>query len=445
MCNFRIYKVMRQQKSTFFSALLIFLLFPGVLSAKENVTVSGRGVDNPGSSVWYSPLDPGFVQVTERDNLDYSGVMVIHGKKIPIKGNVAQLKYFFDALNAAKSKKVRVAHWGDSIILGDIITEGIRENLQKQYGGNGVGFVSINCDDYGMRNSTVVSFSNDWKEGSAFKRNADKMPLGVNASVYTPVPGSWVKYELGKVSRTVRSLVNARLFYASAPAGAVLKYSANNGPEQSAKLEGGAGLKELDISLSSGTTSIRFNFGFGGGFFYGVSFENGNGVYVDNLPIRGNTGVALADLPLNLLKEFNQKMNYRLLLINFGVNVVSPEHTNYMWYEQRMEKVINHLKEAFPQASILIISIGDKAIKKGTRFITDPGIPGLLKAQQSIAEKNGIAFWNLFEAMGGENSVVDWVDASPQLSAKDYCHLTTTGGRLVADLFCESLLKEKKQ
>jgi hypothetical protein len=61
-----------------------------------------------------------------------------------------------------------------------------------------------------------------------------------------------------------------------------------------------------------------------------------------------------------------------------------------------------------------------------------------------IAEKGGTAFWNLFEAMGGENSVVDWVEANPPLSAKDYCHLTPAGGRLVSDLLFEALMKEKK-
>jgi lysophospholipase L1-like esterase len=165
---------------------------------------------------------------------------------------------------------------------------------------------------------------------------------------------------------------------------------------------------------------------------------------MDNLPIRGNTGVALADLPLGLLKEFNAKLNYKLIIINFGVNIVSPEHSTYVWYEQRMGKVISYLKEAFPQASILVISIGDKAIKKGTRYITDPGIPALLKTQQTIAEKNGTAFWNLFETMGGENSIVNWEEANPQLSEKDYCHLTPAGGKLVADLLFEALLKEKR-
>jgi hypothetical protein len=395
-------------------------------------------------NAWFSPLDPMSARFAERDNVEYNGMLVVHGKKISLKGNVAQLRYIFDALTTARGKKVHIAHWGDSIILGDIISEGLRENLQKQYGGNGVGFVSMNCDDYGMRNSTIVSFSNDWKEGSIFKRNADKLPLGINGSVYSPVHGSWVKYEIGKVSKTMRNFSTIRLFYASAPAGAVVKYNLSNGNDGTIRLESGANLKEATLNLPANVTSIKFNFDFAGGYFYGVSFENGNGVYVDNLPIRGNTGVALADLPLSLLKEFNAKLNYKLIIINFGVNVVSPEHNNYIWYEQRMEKVIEFIKSAFPQASILVISIGDKAIKKGTRFITDPGIPSLLRTQQVIAEKGGTAFWNLFEAMGGENSVVDWVEANPPLSAKDYCHLTPAGGRLVSDLLFEALMKEKK-
>ena len=420
---------------------LVFLSTIAVLNAKDRNTQPA----NDGNTVWYSPLA---VQNAEaaRDALEYSGYYAANGKKIPVKGNMQQLKSFFDALNNAKSKKVHIAHWGDSIILGDIISESFRENFQKQFGGNGVGFVSFNCDDYGMRNSTIVKFSTDWKEASLFKRNADKLPLGINGAVYIPESGSWVKYEIGKISRTMRNFVTARLFYANAPGGGVIRYSAGNSPGKTARLESGASLKELTIEFPANTTSVKFTFdNCSGGYFYGVSFENGNGVYLDNLPIRGNTGVALADLPMSLLKEFNSKLNFKLLIINFGVNVVSPEHSNYIWYEQRMEKVISYLRQAFPQAGVLIISVGDKAIKKGTRFVTDPGIPSLLKTQQAIADKNGTAFYSLFDAIGGENSIVDWVDANPQLAAKDYCHLTPLGGKVVADNLFESLMNEMKK
>ncbi len=66
---------------------------------------------------------------------------------VPISGNLAQMKYFFDALKNSGSEKIRVAHYGDSGVEGDAITANIRQDLQKEFGGTGVGFLSITSQD----------------------------------------------------------------------------------------------------------------------------------------------------------------------------------------------------------------------------------------------------------------------------------------------------------
>jgi hypothetical protein len=44
------------------------------------------------------------------------------GKSIPITGNTEQLKYFFNALEKTNSQKIRIGHYGDSNIWGDVNT-----------------------------------------------------------------------------------------------------------------------------------------------------------------------------------------------------------------------------------------------------------------------------------------------------------------------------------
>lgn len=363
-----------------------------------------------------------------------------YGKAIPVSGNTEQLNHFFKALKEAKAKKIRIAHFGDSIILGDVLSENIRDNFQKTFGGNGAGFISMNIDDFGMRKTTTVSFSNDWKEGSIFKRNPDKMPLGINGSVFMPSDKSWSKYETSRYSKTLKSFSNVRLFYSNAANSSQIKYTFNNSQAKQVSLKGGSKVAELNLTNPNSTS---FKIEFAGGqkpYFYGVSLENGNGVYLDNFPIKGNSGVSLVDIQQNVLKDFNSLCNYKLIIINFGVNVVSPEHVSYTWYEERMEKVINYFKEAFPETSILLVSVGDKSVKKGSKFISDPGIKALLQAQKNLVKKTNIAFWNLYEAMGGENAMLDWVDAKPALAYKDYCHLTPEGGEVVGELLTNALL-----
>ncbi len=367
---------------------------------------------------------------------------VIQGKKIPITGNTEQLKYFFEALKQSKQKKVRVAHWGDSIILGDIITEDIRLNLQQKYGGSGVGFVTMNVDDYGMRVSTSVTFSDDWDDASLFKRNPGRLQYGIGAAVYRPKEGSWVKYEQTRFSR-VKTYSRAYLFYRNGSPLCNIRYAINNGKTESLKLSSGSGVQRIQIPASYPIQSVKLEFyGCTSVEFYGVSFEGDKGVYVDNLPIRGNSGVGISEIPVNILKDFNSYQNIKLILLSFGVNIISPEHSEYSWYANRMEKTINQLKSALPNTSIVIIGVSDKASKKGTRFVSEPGIEKLISVQEKLAEETGVAFWNLYEAMGGKNSVVDWVNAKTPLSSKDYTHFTPEGGKIVADLFVEALLDE---
>ena len=46
-------------------------------------------------------------------------------------------------LKREKIIKIRIAYLGDSMIEGDLITQTLRELLQKEYGGQGVGFLPI--------------------------------------------------------------------------------------------------------------------------------------------------------------------------------------------------------------------------------------------------------------------------------------------------------------
>jgi hypothetical protein len=66
----------------------------------------------------------------------------------------------------------------------------------------------------------------------------------------------------------------------------------------------------------------------------------------------------------------------------------------------------------------------------------------MVEAQREIARKTQIAFYNLYEAMGGENSMVGFVENDPPLANKDYTHLNYQGGRRVAGIFVKSIIYE---
>ena len=67
------------------------------------------------------------------------------------------------------------------------------------------------------------------------------------------------------------------------------------------------------------------------------------------------------------------------------------------------------------------------------------------KAQRLVAKKTGVAFWDLLEAMGGENSMPKFVNAKPSMAAKDYTHLNFKGGKVLAIKLANALLYEQER
>lgn len=376
----------------------------------------------------------------KKDNINEA--LVYQGKKSPITGNTKQLMNFFEAVKLAKTKSVRVAHFGDSAIEGDLITADMRETLQNKFGGNGVGWLGIVSQDVTFRMTTKHSYSQgNWESGSLYSSNPKKLPLGISGEANVPKGNAWVQYEATSFRRYLKDFSIVKLYYSNAKASNI-NYSFDGGAKQTAALKPGESLQELVLKPASKAKSIRIEFPLADqAIVYGVTLENEPGVYVDNFPLRGNSGVDLHQLNVNLLKEFSKYLDYKLIVLEFGLNIAG-NRTDYSWYEREMVKVINNFKLAFPKASIILVSVHDRSMKKGSDFVTDPSILRLIESQKNIAKTTDVAFWSLFDAMGGENSMSTWVNANPPLAFKDYIHFNDQGAKKVAQLFTDALLDE---
>jgi lysophospholipase L1-like esterase len=366
----------------------------------------------------------------------------VQAKKISITGNTKQLSYFYDALKSAKSKIVRIAHYGDSAIEGDYITADIREAFQNKFGGSGAGWLGITSQDITFRQTTKHTFSNNWETASLYQSNPKNIPLGISGEAFIPKGNAWVQYETTPFKRSLKDFSIVRLFYSNAK-NSQIYYSFDGSAKQSVTLKPGSSVQELILKSSSRAKSVKIEFPMADqATFYGVSLENEPGVYADNFPLRGNTGVDLGSLQVNMLKDFGKYLDYKLIILEFGLNIAGSRQTNYDWYEKEMVKVINNLKSAFPKTSFLMVSVQDKSMKKGSNFVTDPAILKLLESQKNIARETDIAYWSLFDAMGGENSMHSWVNANPPLASADHIHFNPTGAQKVGNIIAEALLEK---
>lgn len=366
----------------------------------------------------------------------------LQGKRQPIQGNTSQLKNFFNQLNNSKNRIVRIAHYGDSGIEGDLITADLRQEFQRKYGGEGVGFLGITSQDTKFRQTTTQRFSNDWETAAIYSHNPKNLPVGISGEVFIPEGNSWVEYETSRRYRTVKNFSKFRLFYSNAKASEV-KYTVDGSNRGAIKLRPGSGIQEAVIDVGKNASKLRLEFSREQAYFYGISLEGGNGVYIDNLPLRGNSGVDLNNISADVLRDFARYLDYDLILLQFGLNAAGSITAKYDWYEREMVNVIKNLQKAFPRAGIVLISAHDKSVRKGSNFVTDPAIVKLLKSQMEIAKNGDIAFWNLFEMMGGLNSMAKWVDANPPLAFKDYIHFNGQGAEKVAGMLYNAIMDAK--
>jgi hypothetical protein len=124
--------------------------------------------------------------------------------------------------------------------------------------------------------------------------------------------------------------------------------------------------------------------------------------------------------------------------------MLADGNVNFPQYEAQMTRVLQDLKKVFPETSIILVGLGDKSVKRGTKFVTDPNVVKMIESQRKIAQNAEVAFWDKFEAMGGMNSMVEWVNANPPLAAKDYGHLNHAGSLEIANKITTAILRDAK-
>ena len=343
-------------------------------------------------------------------------------------------------LETNKKGKARIAYFGDSMTDGDMIVQDVRMQFQSVFGGEGVGFVNITSESAGSRGSIIHEFSPNWKAQSYLKTKSPLRSFGVNGSVFfakDTINPTWVKYKAGR-NRFSTTLNNPTLFYGS---------SKNRKGSLRQIFGKDTVYKKLNTASMLNTTQIagdvknvKVNFINADSIpFYGFNFDNGKGIHVDNFSSRGNSGLPLGSLNVDLMNAFQQKLGYDLIILQFGTNVLNYGSLNYSWYERKMTSVVNHVKECFPGAAILIITTADKSTKYDMQMKSDSAVAPLVKAQKRYAVKSEAGLVNLYTLMGGDGSMVKWVENVPARANKDYTHFNHRGAKEIAQLIYKQI------
>lgn len=346
-------------------------------------------------------------------------------------------------LETNQKGKVRIAYYGDSMTDGDMIVQDIRSSFQNVFGGKGVGFVSITSESAASRSSILHQFSDNWKTQSYLNVKHPIRPFGVNGHVFfanDPEANIWVKFGSAK-KKNATLLENPTLFYGSSDnQTGLISFQVN----QDTVYKGLTSSQLLNtIVLKNGALkSLKINFQKAQSVpIYGVNFDDGKGVHVDNFSQRGNSGIPISKFDPALMQAFHKKLNYNLIVLHYGTNVLNYGTKNYSWYAKSMTKTVNRLREGFPGAAILIVSTADKATKYGTEMKTDSAVVPLTHAQRRYAVNTKSGFVNLYTLMGADGSMVKWVEQEPALANRDYTHFNRKGSKKIAAMVYDYLIE----
>lgn len=358
---------------------------------------------------------------------------------------------FFAALDRVKNSKgkARVAYFGDSMIEGDLITQSLRNDLQELFGGKGVGFVPLTSATYGFRKTIKHRFAEKWKNFNLLSPNPTKHSFGISGEFFlagtSSAEDSWVRYESTDAYPRTEIFEQVRMYYgqrieqtADKP---YLIVSTDQG-EDTLSLYDRKLVNQVLLSEEP-TEEISLNFGIPKDMpIYGLSFESEEGVFLDNYSSRGNSGMNLVQIPSVTLKEFYSHLEYDLVVLHFGLNVVSTRRKSFRSYERGMKRVIEHFQTFMPDADILMISVSDKSTKIDGKLQTDPSVPLIVESQRKVAAEMNVGFIDLYRSMGGRNSMIKWVEGKPSLARSDYTHPNRRGAARVGTIIKRYLMKE---
>lgn len=349
-----------------------------------------------------------------------------------------------DNLSNNEGEYARIAFFGDSFIEADILTADLRNNLQKKYGGAGVGFIPITSEMRFFRKSVRHDFKG-WSSYSVTQKPFDKNLLGISGEYSIPTESAYVEYSgQSRYKSLLDTCQVASLFY-KVETPLLLSQRINRRRVDSIKLGTTGRLAAYSITDQIG--KVRWGVPKDStALFYGAAMDGETGVILDNFGQRSSSGYSLSLIPYKMLVEFNKVRPYDLIVLEYGLNVVAKKVHNYDYYRKGLTRVIKYLKQCFPNAGFLIVSVGDRDMKDSNGdFRTMPEILDFIETQRDIARENHIAFWNMFEAMGGEDSMVDLVNSKPAKANLDYTHINFIGGRFIAGKLYEALLDGKEK
>lgn len=371
--------------------------------------------------------------------------------------NLAQ---FFQKLKSGQV--TRIMHYGDSQLEGDRITANFRNKLQSKYGGTGLGLRPA-VQPYDFVFSAVQTNSANWTRYPIYG-NVDTLVqhqrYGVMGafSRFAPLTFDSIPFQESELYEAELSISKSnisfhrtrqykrmRLFYGNAKSPVTLQLFVNEQMVFTDILKPDVDYDVVNCDLPDTTSNVTFKFsGYDSPDIYGIELADNSGVIVDNIALRGSSGTIFTQSDFQHSTKMYKDLNPGLFILQFGGNVMPyiKDQKAIDSYGRWFASQIKRLKQSCPNAAVIVIGPSDMSTKDKDKYVTYEFLPAVVEALKQASLSTGSGYWDMYQAMGGHNSMPGWVNAKPELAAPDYVHFTPRGSTLISNMFYNAFMLE---
>ncbi|MFH1469023.1 MAG: GDSL-type esterase/lipase family protein [Pseudomonadota bacterium] len=359
------------------------------------------------------------------------------------------LAHWFSALAAAEAgepgRVVRALHWGDSTIAADGITGRLRERLQARFGDGGPGYLPVFVDPrWQMRPGIMRVTKGEWTSHDLTFGGAAERRYGLGGIVSTITGEGTASFGGLKIDDERQPLHRFQVYYQLQPEGGTLSMAPRGVPGASVRTSAAGvvdAVKDLEAPEGAPWLWLKAH-GDGPVTVYGVALETtGPGMTWECLGVAGSSiGSSLAHQGTAHLREQVRARAPDLLVYQTGGNELDRINHAPDDFREAYLKVLRRLQEGAPEASCLLVSPLDQAIRARGQVVSKPALTAMIELQRQVAAEAGCAFWDARHVMGGEGGFTRWLEHSPRYAWTDLMHLTTKGFDLVGDSLADALI-----
>jgi lysophospholipase L1-like esterase len=338
----------------------------------------------------------------------------------------------------------RILHYGDSTIASDYVSGTMRRRLQARFGDAGHGFILIaNPWEWYFHNDVLHASSGEWKASRLAGPVAPDGMYGLGGVSFTSYGGGVAWFGTATRGDFGRKVSRFDVYYLEQPGGGDVELSVHGSPAGRFSTRGEAKVSRVrSIRVDDGEAKLTLR-SVGGGpvRLFGVALEReGHGVVYDALGSHAAMAVYWQRQNRDHWREQLKLRDASLVVFQYGTNESDLWRLDREEYEHALADLVDELR-AVSGAPVLVVAPLDRAESREGRLATKSVILDLVKIQRKVALGHGAAFWDTFEAMGGEGSMARWFKARPQLGGADLTHPTPLGAEVLGDMLSDAIVR----